>query len=99
MTRSELRRHIVIHNSPEFRGKSGRVASDLINYTACQLGRKERAVSREITSVVIMDHYDDIVVYVSLRGGDFHGGETVIAYYWKSDLFAGTVSAHSCYKQ
>lgn len=28
MTRSEIRRHIVVHNSPGFRGKAGRVAAD-----------------------------------------------------------------------
>ena len=97
MTRSEIRRHIAIHNSPGFRGKTGRVVADLINYTACQLGRKERAVTREITSIVIMDCYGEIVVYVDLNGGDFHGGETVTAHYWQSDLNGGEVQARSSY--
>lgn len=95
MTRSEIRRHIVIHNSPGFRGKTGRVAADLINYTACQLGRKERAVTREITSVVIMDCYGEIVVYVDLNGGDFHGGQTIEAHYLESELVKGEVCAKS----
>lgn len=90
MTRSEIRRHIVVHNSPGFRGKAGRVAADLINYTACQLGRKERAVTREITSVVIMDGYGEIVVFVDLNGGD-----TIIAHYLESELMKGEVCAKS----
>lgn len=90
MTRSEIRRHIVVHNSPGFRGKAGRVAADLINYTACQLGRKERAVTREITSIVIMDCYGEIVVFVDLNGGD-----TIIAHYLESELMKGEVCAKS----
>lgn len=97
MTRAELRPKIMLHNSPRFRGKTGRVAADLINYAACQLGRKERAVTREITSIVIMDCYGEIVVFVDLNGGDFHGGQTVTAHYWKRDLDEGEVCARSIY--
>lgn len=95
MTRAELRKKIMLHNSPRFRGITGRVAADLINYTACQIGRKERAVAREITSVVVMDCYGEIVVYVDLNGGDFHGGETVEAHYLESELMKGEVCAKS----
>lgn len=90
MTRNEIRRHIVVHNSPGFRGKAGRVAADLINYTACQLLRKEMAVAREITSIVIMDCYGEIVVFVDLNGGD-----TIISHYLESELMKGEVCAKS----
>lgn len=100
MTRSDIRRYLVLHNSPEFRGITGRVVADLVNYTAAQQNAPERAVMRKITGISVMDCYDDIAIYVNLRGGDWKpGGKTVTAYYWKNELAAGIVSAHSNYKQ
>ena len=41
-----------------------------------------------------MDCYGEIVVYIDLRGGEYHGGETCEAHYWRRDLYGGEVLAH-----